>query len=132
MPKVKYGTKKYSKAYEDKSIVNYDPSTDTYNTSIPLEQLNVTPQKNLDLGQVVRNGTEPIGKTVGTTVTELAALHPIIGIAKAGLDASFAKTIKDQILTSLSALPVPVIRNLSKSRKIIYPITRKVSKVEPE
>ena len=86
MPKVKYGTEEYRNAYNKRSLANYDFNSKTYNLARPLPDIVATPKNNLDLGQVVRNGTSKIGKPIGVAITELAALHP--------------------------ALPIPVIRNL--------------------
>jgi hypothetical protein len=128
---VKYGTKEYRKAYNNKSIATYNKDTDTYETSIPLDEVKVTPRNNLDLGQVVRNGTSKLGKLIGTAVIEGASLHPILGLARAATDIGFAKSNADKALIGLSAYPVPIIRNLTKARKIMYPVTKEVSKVAP-
>lgn len=121
MPKVKYGTEEYRNAYNKRSLANYDFNSKTYNLARPLPDIVATPKNNLDLGQVVRNGTSKIGKPIGVAITELAALHPAIGLAKAGVDAKLAVNQRDKILNSLAALPIPVIRNLTKARKIISP-----------
>lgn len=84
MPKVKYGTEEYRNAYNKRSLANYDFNSKTYNLARPLPDIVATPKNNLDLGQVVRNGTSKIGKPIGVAITELAALHPAIGLAKAG------------------------------------------------
>lgn len=131
MPKVKYGTKEYKNAYDERSLANYNPDTETYDLARPLPNITVTPKDNLDLGQVVRNGTAKIGRPLGLAITELAALHPVMGLAKAGIDAKFSISQKDKILNSLAALPVPIIRNLTKARKVINPVTKTVKKVEP-
>lgn len=131
MPKVKYGTEEYRNAYNKRSLANYDFNSKTYNLARPLPDIVATPKNNLDLGQVVRNGTSKIGKPIGVAITELAALHPAIGLAKAGVDAKLAVNQRDKILNSLAALPIPVIRNLTKARKIISPVTKTVKKVEP-
>lgn len=131
MPKVKYGTKEYRNAYNKRSLANYDFNSKTYNLARPLPDIVATPKNNLDLGQVVRNGTSKIGKPIGVAITELAALHPAIGLAKAGVDAKLAVNQRDKILNSLAALPIPVIRNLTKARKIISPVTKTMKKVEP-
>lgn len=88
MPKVKYGTEEYRNAYNKRSLANYDFNSKTYNLARPLPDIVATPKNNLDLGQVVRNGTSKIGKPIGVAITELAALHPVIGLAKAGVDAN--------------------------------------------
>lgn len=131
MPKVKYGTEEYRNAYNKRSLANYDFNSKTYNLARPLPDIVATPKNNLDLGQVVRNGTSKIGKPIGVAITELAALHPAIGLAKAGVDAKLAVNQRDKILNSLAALPIPVIRNLTKARKIISPVTKTMKKVEP-
>lgn len=131
MPKVKYGTEEYRNAYNKRSLANYDFNSKTYNLARPLPDIVATPKNNLDLGQVVRNGTSKIGKPIGVAITELVALHPAIGLAKAGVDAKLAVNQRDKILNSLAALPIPVIRNLTKARKIISPVTKTVKKVEP-
>ena len=131
MPKVKYGTEEYRNAYNKRSLANYDFNSKTYNLARPLPDIVATPKNNLDLGQVVRNGTSKIGKPIGVAITELAALHPAIGLAKAGVDAKLAVNKRDKILNSLAALPIPVIRNLTKARKIISPVTKTMKKVEP-
>ena len=82
MPKVKYGTKEYKNAYDERSLANYNPDTETYDLARPLPNITVTPKDNLDLGQVVRNGTAKIGRPLGLAITELAALHPVMGLAK--------------------------------------------------
>lgn len=92
MPKVKYGTEEYRNAYNKRSLANYDFNSKTYNLARPLPDIVATPKNNLDLGQVVRNGTSKIGKPIGVAITELAALHPAIGLAKAGVDAKLAVT----------------------------------------
>lgn len=131
MEKAKYGTKKYSEAYANGSLGNYNKDTDTYELALPLPNTVVTPRKNLDLGQAVRNGTSKIGKAVGTAVMGAASLHPILGAASAGVDMAFANNTTDKILSGLSMYPVPIIKNLTKARKIIYPVTKTVSKTEP-
>lgn len=83
MPKVKCGTEEYRNAYNKRSLANYDFNSKTYNLARPLPDIVATPKNNLDLGQVVRNGTSKIGKPIGVAITELAALHPAIGLAKA-------------------------------------------------
>lgn len=85
MPKVKYGTEEYRNAYNKRSLANYDFNSKTYNLARPLPDIVATPKNNLDLGQVVRNGTSKIGKPIGVAITELAALHPAIGLAKDGV-----------------------------------------------
>lgn len=119
MPKVKYGTKEYRNAYNKRSLANYDFNSKTYNLARPLPDIVATPKNNLDLGQVVRNGTSKIGKPIGVAITELAALHPAIGLAKAGVDAKLAVNQRDKILNSLAALPIPVIRNLTKLERLL-------------
>ena len=79
MPKVKYGTEEYRNAYNKRSLANYDFNSKTYNLARPLPDIVATPKNNLDLGQVVRNGTSKIGKPIGVAITELAALHPMYG-----------------------------------------------------
>lgn len=101
MPKVKYGTKEYKNAYDERSLANYNPDTETYDLARPLPNITVTPKDNLDLGQVVRNGTAKIGRPLGLAITELVALHPVMGLAKAGIDAKFSISQKDKILNSL-------------------------------
>lgn len=61
MPKVKYGTEEYRNAYNKRSLANYDFNSKTYNLARPLPDIVATPKNNLDLGQVVRNGTSKIG-----------------------------------------------------------------------
>lgn len=65
MPKVKYGTEEYRNAYNKRSLANYDFNSKTYNLARPLPDIVATPKNNLDLGQVVRNGTSKIGKPIG-------------------------------------------------------------------
>lgn len=113
MPKVKYGTKEYRNAYNKRSLANYDFNSKTYNLARPLPDIVATPKNNLDLGQVVRNGTSKIGKPIGVAITELAVNQ------------------RDKILNSLAALPIPIIKNLTKARKIISPVTKTIKKVEP-
>lgn len=72
MPKVKYGTEEYRNAYNKRSLANYDFNSKTYNLARPLPDIVATPKNNLDLGQVVRNGTSKIGKPIG--VSNRAAL----------------------------------------------------------
>lgn len=116
---VKYGTKEYREAYNNKSIATYNKDTDTYETSIPLDEVKVTPRNNLDLGQVVRNGTSKLGKLIGTAVIEGASLHPILGLARAATDMGFAKSNADKALIGLSAYPVPKgIRNFEAGKLI--------------
>lgn len=50
MPKVKYGTKEYKNAYNERSLANYNPDTETYDLARPLPNITVTPKDNLDLG----------------------------------------------------------------------------------
>ena len=83
MPKVKYGTEEYRNAYNKRSLANYDFNSKTYNLARPLPDIVATPKNNLDLGQVVRNGTSKIGKPIGVAITELAALHPREGVKAA-------------------------------------------------
>lgn len=52
--KIKYGTREYKEAYENNQVVN-SYNGDTYEVSLP--EVLITPRNNLDLGQVVRNGT---------------------------------------------------------------------------
>lgn len=116
MPKVKYGTKEYRNAYNKRSLANYDFNSKTYNLARPLPDIVATPKNNLDLGQVVRNGTSKIGKPIGVAITELAALHPAIGLAKAGVDAKLAVNQRDKILNSLAAKQLN--RNIDKTKLI--------------
>lgn len=131
MATVKRGTPEYNKAYKDKSIASYNRDTQSYDLAIPLEEVKVTPRNNLDLGQVVRNGTDKIGKPLGIAFLEAASLHPILGLARAGVNMKFAKSLGEKTMLGLSALPVPFIKNLTKARKIVYPVEKVVSKVEP-
>lgn len=98
MPKVKYGTEEYRNAYNKRSLANYDFNSKTYNLARPLPDIVATPKNNLDLGQVVRNGTSKIGKPIGVAITELAALHPAIGLSKA-LYAAGIKDMKKPIIS---------------------------------
>lgn len=81
---MKYGTKEYRNAYNKRSLANYDFNSKTYNLARPLPDIVATPKNNLDLGQVVRNGTSKIGKPIGVAITELAALHPAIAYRVSG------------------------------------------------
>lgn len=104
MPKVKYGTEEYRNAYNKRSLANYDFNSKTYNLARPLPDIVATPKNNLDLGQVVRNGTSKIGKPIGVAITELAALHPAIGLAKAGVN-EFVNDPRAQFVQALLPLP---------------------------
>jgi hypothetical protein len=42
MPKVKYGTKEYKNAYNERSLANYNPDTETYDLARPLPNITVT------------------------------------------------------------------------------------------
>ena len=76
MPKVKYGTEEYRNAYNKRSLANYDFNSKTYNLARPLPDIVATPKNNLDLGQVVRNGTLKLDKPIQTVgeVSNRAAL----------------------------------------------------------
>lgn len=58
--KIKYGTREYKEAYENNQVVN-SYNGDTYEVSLP--EVLITPRNNLDLGQVVRNGTSKLNMT---------------------------------------------------------------------
>lgn len=65
--KIKYGTREYKEAYENNQVVNY-----TYEVSLP--EVLITPRNNLDLGQVVRNGTSKVARPI-IRVAETALQH---------------------------------------------------------
>lgn len=65
--KIKYGTREYKEAYENNQVVN------SYNDEVSLPEVLITPRNNLDLGQVVRNGTSKVAR-------------PIIRVAETALD----------------------------------------------
>lgn len=59
--KIKYGTREYKEAYENNQVVN-SYNGDTYEVSLP--EVLITPRNNLDLGQVVRNGTSKVARPI--------------------------------------------------------------------
>lgn len=88
-------------------------------------------KNNLNLGAVVRQGTSNFARPIGKAFLELASLHPLLGIGVAGVNARFANNKTDKYLNTLAAIPIPIIRNLFKTRKIVSPIIRTVSNPEP-
>ena len=89
---------------------------------VKLPEVTVTPRNNLNLGQAVRNGTSRFAKPIGEGIVAIASLHPDLWIADA---------IRDVIGKKVPFSIIPFINNLTKTRKIVKPIARVVSKPEP-
>lgn len=90
---------------------------------VKLPEVVITPRNNLNLGQAVRNGTSRFAKPIGEGFVTLAAFHPQLWLADAVRDIAENKP-------SLSMI-VPIFSNLFKTRKIVKPISRVISKPEP-
>ena len=89
---------------------------------VKLPEVTVTPRNNLNLGQAVRNGTSRFAKPIGEGIVAIASLHPDLWIADA---------IRDVIGKKVPFSIIPFINNLVKTRKIVEPLVRVVSKPEP-
>lgn len=93
--KIKYGTREYKEAYENNQVVN-SYNGDTYEVSLP--EVLITPRNNLDLGQVVRNGTSKVARPiirVAETALDFSPLSPALAMGRIGAAASnYKKTGK--------------------------------------
>lgn len=80
---VKYRTKEYNEAYKRNQIANsYNGNTDTYEVNLP--EVKITPRNNLDLGNIVRQGTSNFIKPVYKTVEEVLDFTPLAPAVAAG------------------------------------------------
>lgn len=110
--KIKYGTREYKEAYENNQVVN-SYNGDTYEVSLP--EVLITPRNNLDLGQVVRNGTSKVARPiirVAETALDFSPLSPALAMSSAAFEALPYINIK--------ALKLP----LSEADDIVKTITK--------
>lgn len=96
--KIKYGTREYKEAYENNQVVN-SYNGDTYEVSLP--EVLITPRNNLDLGQVVRNGTSKVARPiirVAETALDFSPLSPALAMGRIGAAASNYKKTGNKAL----------------------------------
>lgn len=78
--KVKYKSKEYNEVYRNNQIANnYDEESDTYEYSLPEVSVNI--RDNLNLGQVVRNGTSKVARPLinaGEVAIDFTGLSPAL------------------------------------------------------
>ena len=85
MPKkVRYKSKEYNEAYKNNQIANsYDEETDTYKYSLP--EVSINTRDNLNLGQVVRNGTSKVARPLinaGEVAIDFTGLSPALATGR--------------------------------------------------
>jgi hypothetical protein len=133
--KIKYGTREYKEAYENNQVVN-SYNGDTYEVSLP--EVLITPRNNLDLGQVVRNGTSKVARPiirVAETALDFSPLSPALAMGRIGAAASnYKKTGNKALLkkamssAAFEALPYINIKALklplSEADDIVKTITK--------
>lgn len=82
--KVRYKSKEYDEAYRNNQIANgYDKETDTYEYSLP--EVSVNTRDNLNLGQVVRNGTSKVARPLinaGEVAINFTGLSPALATGR--------------------------------------------------
>lgn len=85
---VKYGTKEYNEAYKNNQLAN-SYKDGTYEVSLP--NVTITPSKNMDMKQVVRNGTSKVAQSViraGEVAVDFSPLAPALTVSRLGATAS--------------------------------------------
>lgn len=85
MPKrVRYKSKEYNEAYKNNQIANnYNEESDTYEYSLP--EVSVNTRDNLNLGQVVRNGTSKVARPLinaGEVAIDFTGMSPALATGR--------------------------------------------------
>ena len=138
MPKkVRYKSKEYNKAYKNNQIANdYNKETDTYEYSLPEVSVNI--RDNLNLGQVVRNGTSKVAKPLiraGEVMLDFTPLSPALATGKVlasidnynrtGNSNSLKYEISNAMLEALPYINVKTLKlPLKESDNLIKTITK--------
>lgn len=124
--KIKYGTREYKEAYENNQVVN-SYNGDTYEVSLP--EVLITPRNNLDLGQVVRNGTSKVARPI-IRVAETALAMGRIGAAASNYKKTGNKALLKKAMSSAAFEALPYINikalklPLSEADDIVKTITK--------
>ena len=138
MPKkVRYKSKEYNEAYKNNQIANgYDEETDTYEYSLP--EVSINTRDNLNLGQVVRNGTSKVAKPLiraGEVILDFTPLSPALATGKVlasidnynrtGNSNSLKYEISNAMLEALPYINVKTLKlPLKESDNLIKTITK--------
>lgn len=138
MPKkIRYKSKEYNEAYKNNQIANgYDEETDTYEYSLPEVSVNI--RDNLNLGQVVRNGTSKVAKPLiraGEVMLDFTPLSPALATGKVlasidnynrtGNSNSLKYEISNAMLEALPYINVKTLKlPLKESDNLIKTITK--------
>ena len=105
--KIKYKSKEYSKAYKNNQVANnYDEESDTYEYSLP--EVSVNNRDNLDLGQVVRNGTSKVARPLinaGEVAIDFTGLSPALATGRLLAAYNKGSLGREVINTAFEALP---------------------------
>lgn len=138
MPKkIRYKSKEYNEAYKNNQIANgYDEETNTYEYSLPEVSVNI--RDNLNLGQVVRNGTSKVAKPLiraGEVMLDFTPLSPALATGKVlasidnynrtGNSNSLKYEISNAMLEALPYINVKTLKlPLKESDNLIKTITK--------
>ena len=135
--KVRYKSKEYNEAYKNNQIANsYDKEADTYEYSLPEVSVNI--RDNLNLGQVVRNGTSKVAKPLiraGEVMLDFTPLSPALATGKVlasidnynrtGNSNSLKYEISNAMLEALPYINVKTLKlPLKESDNLIKTITK--------
>ena len=105
--KVRYKSKEYNEAYRNNQIVNgYDEETDTYKYSLP--EVSINTRDNLNLGQVVRNGTSKVARPLinaGEVAIDFTGLSPALATGRLLAAYNKGSLGREVINTAFEALP---------------------------
>ena len=104
--KIKYGTREYKEAYENNQVVN-SYNGDTYEVSLP--EVLITPRNNLDLGQVVRNGTSKVARPIIRVAETALDFSPALAMGRIGAAASNYKKTGNKAMSSAAFEALPYI-----------------------
>lgn len=121
--KIKYGTREYKEAYEVNSY-----NGDTYEVSLP--EVLITPRNNLDLGQVVRNGTSKVARPIIRVAETALDFSPALAMGRIGAAASNYKKTGNKAMSSAAFEALPYINikalklPLSEADDIVKTITK--------
>ena len=109
MPKkVRYKSKEYNEAYKNNQIANsYDEETDTYKYSLP--EVSINTRDNLNLGQVVRNGTSKVARPLinaGEVAIDFTGMSPALATGRLLAAVNSNKPLGREVInTAFEALP---------------------------
>lgn len=128
--KVRYKSKEYNEAYKNNQVANnYDEESDTYEYSLP--EVSINNRDNLDLGQVVRNGTSKVARPLinaGEVAIDFTGLSPALATGRLLAAYNKGSLGREVINAAFEALPYINMKTLKLPVREVDNIVKTITK----